>query len=177
MFDKILLFTPCQVAPIPYPTILQSTAVAKSFFESPRHWTIASPPTWDTGTVVGDIPVSIGLLYQLGYLLYFLGRSFYWFDISATWGQFSNSSFSTSSGSPIHCVSYLDGRTLAPLFPFLRLLLSRLLFELVFSWRDGAVLGGTVFSLSKASIFNLLLLLRNLTFFPQADVAESQFVA
>jgi len=80
---------------IPYYT--QST-VAKSFFESPRHWTIASPPT--LGTLVQWSVISIGLLYQLGYLLYFLGRSFYWFDISATWGQFSNSSFSTSSGSP-----------------------------------------------------------------------------
>jgi hypothetical protein len=51
--------------------------------------------------VVGDIPKRVcgvaqitrktrvdfnRLLYQLGYLLYFLGRSFYWFDISATLG-------------------------------------------------------------------------------------------
>jgi len=109
--------------------------------------------------VVGDIPDFNRLLYQLGYLLYFLGRSFYWFDISATLGSFPTPAFLPHLAHQIHCVSYLDGRTLAPLFPFLRLLLSRLLFELVFSWRDGAVLGGTVFSLSSiGQLFNLLLL-------------------
>jgi len=128
--------------------------------------------------VVGDIP-DFGLLYQLGYLLYFLGRSFYWFDISATWGQFSNSSFSTSSGSPnplrvLPGWSYFGPR----FFPFLRLLLSRLLFELVFSWRTELFWEERFSAYPKhRSTLQSASAAQGDVVFPQADVAESQFVA
>jgi len=123
--------------------------------------------------VVGDIPDFNRLLYQLGYLLYFLGRSFYWFDISATLGTVFQLQLFYLWLAPIHCVSYLDGRTLAPAFSFLRLLLSRLLFELVFSWRTELFWEERFQSLSSLQSASAALDV----VFPQADVAESQFVA
>jgi len=124
--------------------------------------------------VVGDIPSFNRLLYQLGYLLYFLGRSFYWFDISATLGQFSNSSFSTSSGSP-NPLRVLPGWSYWPhFFPFL--LLSRLLFELVFSWRT-ELFWEERFSAYQSIGQLFCFCCSGMTLFPQADVAESQFVA